>query len=359
MSSAPYQLTDNDILYYLHIPKTAGTSLAAMIKENFEPDQFHLPIHANVFLKTPPETVAKYKFVEGHFYYNLAPFVTKHPVYITVLRNPVELTISYYAQMRRSRPHYGHKLAISQSLLEFVKNPNTRFLWSNLQTRHVATDLNLPEMASKISPEALEDMELERQMDQVAPNGFDDPALLTRAQERLSKFAFVGLVERFDESVETLWYLFGWSSSYTPKVINVAPNRPRDEEISQEVLDVIREHTQLDAALYETGKDLFNARYEQMLKDHPEKIRRDTSKKDDPIEVMQRELDFQKRLIDSLQKEKMFFENQVSELLGVVGRYENSFGWQFVLRFNAARKKLIPEGSKREAIYQKLRDRLN
>ncbi len=272
-----------------------------------------------------------------------------------MLRDPIERTISMYALCRRMSTHYAHDIVKSQSLLQFVTDPRTQPLYVNSQTRYIAIDPNTVEIAKKLSPEALNTFELWRQMENFAPNGFSDPKLLESAKERLQKFAFVGLTEQFDDAVEVLCYTFGWSVPPAPKVLNVSPNRPTHDDIPQEAIDIIRENTQLDAALYEAGKELFNAHYDQMLKQHPEKIRQDVSLDSTTIANMQRQIDFQKRLIETLQQENMNLEEQWTAMQRA---YDNSVGWHFVLRVNAVRKKLIPEGSKREVVYRKIRDRL-
>ena len=126
MSSPSVQLTDNDLLYYLHIPKTGGTSFTDILIANFKPSESSFSRLVHEFVKIPPEVIANYKAISGHYYYNITPFTRRTPIYITMLRDPVERTISDYAQMRRSAPHYGHQLANSQSLLEFVKDPRSQ-----------------------------------------------------------------------------------------------------------------------------------------------------------------------------------------------------------------------------------------
>lgn len=355
MPSGTYQLTDKDVLYFLHIPKTAGTSFTDILKAHFAPEELSFSRFIQDFIKLPPDQIANFKVVSGHYFYNISTFIPRSPVYITMLRDPIERAISKYAMLQRMTSHYAHDIVKSQSLLEFATDPRTLPLYANSQTRYIAADPNAVEIRKTLPPEERDTFELWRRMENYAPNGYSDPELLERAKERLQNFAFVGLTEQFDEAIEVLCYTFGWPVPPAPKVLNVSPNRPAHSDIPQEVIDIIRENTQLDAALYQTGKQLFDAHYNQMLKDHPEKIKQNVSLDSATIANMQRQIDFQKRLIETLQQEKMHLEDQWTAMQR---GYDNSVGWRFVLRFNNARKKLIPEGSKREEIYKKIRDRL-
>src|SRR4051794_31629568 len=115
MPSGTYPLTDKDLLYFLHIPKTAGTSFNDILKANFAPDESSFAVPVSNFVQIPHEQIAKFKAISGHYYYNIAAFTPRTPVYITMLRDPVERTISDYAQIRRTATHHGHALASSQS----------------------------------------------------------------------------------------------------------------------------------------------------------------------------------------------------------------------------------------------------
>src|SRR5262249_14983567 len=140
---------------------------------------------------------------------------------------------------------------------------------------------------------------------------------------------------QFDEAVEVLCYTFGWAVPPALKVRNVSSSRPAREDIPQAAIDLVHENTRLDAALYETAKQLFEAHYQQMLKDHPEKIKQVVSFDEASIANMQRQLSFQKKHIDTLQEEKAALQARLTAI-------ESSFGWRLVLRFNTARRKVIP-----------------
>jgi hypothetical protein len=342
MSSTSDLLANNKLLYFLHIPKTAGTSFTDFIKSQFAPFESNSSTYIEHLIKTPPEEVAKYKLIAGHFLYNVDDFVKRELVYITMLRDPVQRTISHFAQIRRSPGHRGYDVIKSQSLLEFVRDPQAQ-LYANLQTRYIGLDTNFFELAASFDNTLYQRFDLQQPADPHSPNGYLDPTLLERAQERMSKFAFVGIAERFDESLELLSATFGWVPPVASKVINFGTNRPHEDEVSQEVIDVIRENNKLDIALYEMGKQMFVERYNQIAHNRGEKVGLSIDLHEDTMAGMQRK-------IDLLQKAN----HQLGEELQVI---QNSFGWRFILRANALRLKLIPHGSKRETLYLKLRGR--
>lgn len=323
MSSSQAQLSDNEILYYLHIPKTAGTSFTNIIQKHFAPEAVYQPNSIHEYLNTPPDVVERTRFLVGHLVYDLKPVITRKPIYITMLRDPVERTISEYAQIQRAPHHAAHPIVKNQSLLEYVKDPRNVLIYGNLQTRFIGVDSTL---------------EAGEGWDEVA-----NPAVLQRALERLETFTFVGLAERFDEAIEVLCYTFGWEIPKASRVLNVGTNHPAD--IPQEAIDIIRENTRQDQELYETGKRLFEQRYQQMLVDHPERVRQ--PKVVIPDQTTQT---MQQAVIERLKADNEALEKQIAMI-------QNSFGWRFILKVAAIRRKLIPEGSVIERGYLKIRNR--
>jgi len=214
-----------------------------------------------------------------------------------------------------------------------------------LQTRYIGIERNLFELEETLFKNLYQQDNLQQQLDTYLPGGYFDPTLLERAQERISRFAFVGIAERFDESLELLSHTFGWNTPSVAKAINVGTNRPHDDEISQEAIDIIRENTKLDAALYETGKQIFVESYNQMARNHSEKASLSIDLNQDTIAALQRKIDFQQKAI-----------SQLGEELRLI---QTSFGWRFVLRVNEMRLKFIPHGSKIENIYLKFREHLS
>jgi hypothetical protein len=86
---------------------------------------------------------------------------------------------------------------------------------------------------------------------------------LATARRRLEDMEFVGIAERFDESVRLLCGTFGWAVPEYESM-NVAPARTRRDQIPPDVLDALMRAHELDYELYEFAKSLFAKRLSRM-----------------------------------------------------------------------------------------------
>jgi len=119
---------------FVHIPKTAGSSLRKMLKDNYHPDEV---FNGNTMLDYQDKTkedMEKYKLFLGHiFYYKALEILPEDTRYITLLRNPVDRVISLYYFWRKHTDEYinnknipeiirkGPRLAKENNLIDFLK----------------------------------------------------------------------------------------------------------------------------------------------------------------------------------------------------------------------------------------------
>ena len=66
-------------------------------------------------------------------------------------------------------------------------------------------------------------------------------------------FSVVGITEEYDKFLQQLKKTFGWNMKYYEKRL-VTKNRPTINEISSDVLTIIKEANQMDIELYEFVK---------------------------------------------------------------------------------------------------------
>ncbi len=226
---------------FLHIVKTAGTTLHRIIERQYRPEEMywigtegrdfeHL---ANLSL----EEKLRIRVLRGHLVYGIHELLPSPSVYFTLVRDPVERVISYYYFIRRTPGHYAHNSIVSHNmtLKEAIVNQVDHLL-INGQTKVLAGG----QWHDHCTEESVE--------------------VAKRNIQR--HFAVAGLVERFDESLLFLKKTFGWGNVlYTPQ--NVAKSRPRKQDLLPETLDVILEANRLDMQLYQYLAERFETQVRQ------------------------------------------------------------------------------------------------
>jgi hypothetical protein len=99
---------DRQALIFLHIPKTAGTTLNRIIEWQYNPlsiftlDPYRFRATAERFMTLSEERRRRIQVVRGHLYYGLHETSPAGATYITMLREPVARFLSsYYFILRR------------------------------------------------------------------------------------------------------------------------------------------------------------------------------------------------------------------------------------------------------------------
>ena len=225
-------LVGDPTVIFLHIGKTAGTTLRQVLRRNFRASQVMLVrVHGRPreetldrFAALPEAMRARPRLLVGHTVYGLHEFVPRPSVYISMVRKPFSLVLSQYRFVLRTPGHRHHEIVTSKrmSIGDYVKSGISMEM-DNSQTRAIAGDRSTPF------------------------GGCSNEMLETAKRHIDRSFAVVGLTERFDESLILLRKMFGWSKLHYVSA-NVAPREPL--EISDEVRDLIEEHNRLDNELY-------------------------------------------------------------------------------------------------------------
>jgi hypothetical protein len=233
------------LLVQIHIPKTAGSALRRVLSKEYgdrfrkTPNTFTHPQVAEERLRArvAGENGAPPLAIAGHIVFGLRDVLPPNSRYVTVLRDPVERTLSHYGYLvaPRDPKERQHGLLARDtpyrpelSLEDALEDP--RYLPDNLQTRMIVCRRSPFE---QLPGDALE-----------------------RAKEHLSsRFAFVGVTERFDEFATLLAEAFGWTPRL-PRRKRVGELRPERADISPDVLRTLEEHDALDLELYALACDL-------------------------------------------------------------------------------------------------------
>jgi hypothetical protein len=244
---------DRRLIAFLHIPKTAGTTLDSILAHRYSPNERYKIAMRGITLMVPrfqllpkrlisPSTLRNFKAllkdrhdlreIHGHFDMSLCKFLPSNAELITVLRDPVERAISHYYHYRSHRwiADAAHPLAMKSTLEEWV-TARRLVEMDNGQTRRLAgeTALRIGRVTSKT---------------------------LEKAKANLRKFKAVGLTERFEEFQVLLHRQFNWPYCRYP-ARNVGNNRLRQAEIHDDTLNAIENFNRFDRELYQFASELF------------------------------------------------------------------------------------------------------
>ena len=224
---------------FLHIPKTAGTSLTELLVDGVGSDRV-CPAGTLVdYDAMSDEELAHYDLLKGHFDYALRARLRRPALFLTMLRDPVDRVVSLYHQWRRSPVPPGglggEAVAKRYDLADFIDCGQTVVEWRcvNAQVYQIADGVRQGR-----------DPEKDREM-------------LELAKAHLRDFAFVGLSERFAESVTRLCARFGWPVPTTMPNANVSAEAG---SINPAIRRRIEERNAADRALYDFAIDLIDGR---------------------------------------------------------------------------------------------------
>jgi len=250
------------VIIHLHIPKNAGTSLSRMMKVRlgFWPPAnlwHHGKTLGYYYLDHEPRLrrlqqlsdrdAERVRFIEAHGGYGMHEFINRPCTYITMLREPVDRTLStyYFLKSNNSLPE---NMTIERWMDEY--RANRVWFADNAQIRYLAAEHG----------EIID-----------VPPGQVTPDVLERAKQHIENhFTLVGLSEQFDASMVLLRRRLGWRSVAYGKS-NVTRNRRRKDELPESTLELIRERNSLDMALYNWAVE----RFEQAVADEGSDFQRE------------------------------------------------------------------------------------
>lgn len=253
------------LLYFLHIPKTAGTSFMKFLR-GFIPENEIFPGHFWAELRDNlPSNWEKYKLIWGHYGYGLINILPSPTTVITMLRDPVERTISHYHHTVVD-PYIIHRFKskqskdIGQGTFEgLFAEKDFADTFANIQTKYLGTNYNLikevPEKEFAYS--SINEILTEK------ANKEDFKVLLKTACQRLDEIFFFGLQEYFEQSYLLLAKRLHVDPQYDGSRNMVFEKRPKQNDLSDEVLSNLRKINQYDQQLYDYAKQRFRKLYLQ------------------------------------------------------------------------------------------------
>jgi hypothetical protein len=301
-----YPLRSHDIVFLVDIPEAMGSTLYEVLRRQFPAQGVCPRVDADLIdwlAGAPAEDILRYRLMRAQVGYEVYRHLPRKPVYVTMLRDPEQRVLSAYASF---------KLTSAAGLEEFLRSREAYPWIYNRQTFQLAA----------------RPATLDRQSSPT--DDFDrmsESAVLEIAKYRLDEFAFFGLAERLPESLKVLYHTFDWKPDRSvPPAARMAESGD-PHEVPPGARERIRELTRLDGELYRHAVKLFEEKLDQMGR---ERTWAWSWWSEEPIP----------------------FRAKVQALIADA-RYEYLTAWLPQLR--KLRRRLIPEGSRLETYYLRLR----
>lgn len=225
-----WQKANNQRYFFVHIPKTGGTTFRYLLYQQFQQHQIfpnkeiiknnkgeYLSFHD--YKRLSEEEQQKINLIFGHFYAGFYDQLYNTQM-LTFIREPVARVISNLRHMQVKTNVYEGKTV--EEIYELRKGR-----MPNLQIRYFSPGKWIRNITQKD---------------------------LDEAKKNLEKCAFVGVMERFEESLQIAEKLFDWNFTRLGK-LNTIDTKP--ELFKPQFLDYIEETNQLDIEFYQFGVQLF------------------------------------------------------------------------------------------------------
>jgi hypothetical protein len=232
--------------FFVHVMRTGGTTLEQQLRRGFpraevfpDPDldfpegdvMHHLEV--SYLLGLAPERLDAIRLFYGHFPYVVTEMLGIDLVTFTVLRDPVERTISLLRVMREQRE-----------------------AWRDLTLEQIYDDANMfPRLIHNHQTKMYSIIGADRPQsyrDEITV----DAARLEVAKRNLARVDLIGLTERYHDFVETLRLRFGWPLNEQARM-NAAGGPPAE---SGDLRRRIAADNAIDLEFYAFARELVEAR---------------------------------------------------------------------------------------------------
>jgi len=272
--------------FFIHLMKTAGTSFAFQLQQQFQPHEVYPArgfdrrddtdiagyVSISRLLRLSPDRRAEILIYTGHFPFVASQLLNEDLATLTMLRDPVERTISVLKHFkRRSRRYHAYPLERIYDdpfvFAHFVENHQTRMFSVTPEDEPEAFGSTMSYWATaamlglgnpNYDPETQDAVDRERAIAAAKASAVDEPRF-ELAKQQLAKVDVIGFSEQYDAFIEDLRRRFGWWPSGLDTRAKANISAEKWEEPKSLRARIVADNP-FDIELYEYAKELVRSR---------------------------------------------------------------------------------------------------
>lgn len=251
------------VTYFAHIPKTAGTSFITILDRYFDYSDIYPHQLWREVGHIDQNKLASYRLFRGHFGGGGLKILTKQQIrYLTIIRNPIDLTVSTWRFVLREPNTAVHDLVKKGNfdLKTFIDTPQTQRLIENRMVRNLSFDFSQDPDAQEVflSTDSLQTVQ---KYISNRHQSLQDEQRYQRAVKMLEQCIWFGLQDRFLESMQLFCYVFKVPPIGDTQKLN---QKNTDYQLTDQEFMSIEQLNQWDMRLYQNAKKMFEQHYQAM-----------------------------------------------------------------------------------------------
>ena len=231
---------------FIHVQKTAGTSLTQMLSQKFEAKR-RCPERFNQLSFYPVGELGEFDFFSGHFDYFSTTLIPRREVFrVSFLRRPADRLISFY---RFARAHAPNSSLLKDPLFGLAKALEPEAYFANEAIRKSPQINNHYRVVFGGALCGTNTLNYDG-----APSGDVISGTVARAVENVNSLQGLGLTHRFEESVGRIFDSLGFARPATPTKAMVTDRMP---ELNKEATSVppVKMTAELEAIMADLIED--------------------------------------------------------------------------------------------------------
>ena len=244
-------------LFFMHIPRCAGTSMRAFLRSQYPASEV-CPAEGWKDLGPlgglAPAWLAPFNLWQGHFHRNLMDLLPKGTMTLVILRDPVRRTVASIRHTMRD-PHYhaDHGRMWGRRLQELIRDPEIMRPQTDVQARYLCATADGAYTAHYSMTHRADGSQAE-------PGDLEIQPTIEAAKQWLRSMMFIGVAEDIPALLDQLCPVMGFDRHALFPRANVNPGGDVLDGLDPEDLAVVRSYVPVDIALYEFARKLIKDR---------------------------------------------------------------------------------------------------